>query len=180
LLLIGIGLIFLLRMPFFPTILAVLGLSSILARLATGQGWHGLQGGIWLVGLFLLFYFDIFLPGILILIGVLALIGALTRPMLKWPRPQNKKGRAFSARPLSQPLGSRPSVIPFKQLPKVSIELFNEAVKIQYFVTADGPHFFEGRQIFSVRIGDSLYLLRILCSDGGHDQALQATMPTGH
>ena len=83
LLLIGIGLIFLLRMPFFPTILAVLGLSSILAGLATGRGWHGLQGGIWLVGLFFLFHFDVFLPGILILIGVSALIGALTRPTLK-------------------------------------------------------------------------------------------------
>ena len=81
--LIGIGLIFLLRMPFFPTILAVIGLSSILAGLATGRGWQGIQGGVWLVGLFFLFYYDIFWPGILILLGVSALIGALTRPMLQ-------------------------------------------------------------------------------------------------
>jgi hypothetical protein len=82
LLLIGIGLIFLLRMPFFPTILAVLGLSSILAGFASGRGWQGVQGSIWLVGLFFLFYFDIFWPGILIVAGVSALIGAVTRPML--------------------------------------------------------------------------------------------------
>ena len=73
LLLIGIGLILLLRMPFFPT---------ILAGFATGRGWQGVQGGIWLVGLFFLFYYEIFWPGILILAGVSALIGAVTRPML--------------------------------------------------------------------------------------------------
>jgi len=82
LLLIGIGLIFLLRMPFFPTILAVLGLSSILAGFASGRGWQGVQGGIWLVGLFFLFYYEIFWPGILIVAGVSILIGAITRPML--------------------------------------------------------------------------------------------------
>jgi hypothetical protein len=80
--LIGIGLIFLLRMPFFPTILAVLGLSSMLAGFASGRGWQGVQGGIWLVGLFVLFYFDILWPGILILIGISVLIGAITRPMM--------------------------------------------------------------------------------------------------
>jgi hypothetical protein len=83
LLLIGIGLIFLLKQPFFPTILAVLGLSSILAGLAAGRGWHGIQGSVWLVGLYFLFRFDIFFPGILILLGISALLGALTRPMLR-------------------------------------------------------------------------------------------------
>lgn len=82
LLLIGVGLIFLLKQPFFPTILAVLGLASILAGLAVGRGWHGIQGGVWLVGFYFLFRFDIFFPGILILLGVSALLGALTRPML--------------------------------------------------------------------------------------------------
>ena len=82
LLLIGIGLIFLLNLDFFPAILAVLGLSSILAGLAAGRGWYGLQSGIWLVGFFFLFHFDVFWPGILILVGVSSLIGALTRPML--------------------------------------------------------------------------------------------------
>jgi hypothetical protein len=83
LLLIGIGVILLLRLPFFPAVLAVLGLSSILAGLATGRGWHGLQGGLWLVGLFFLFYYDLFWPGILILLGISALVGVLTRPMLR-------------------------------------------------------------------------------------------------
>ena len=82
LLLIGIGLIFLLRLDFFPGILGVLGLSSILAGLATRRGWYGLQSGLWLVGLFFLFYYHIFWPGVLIVLGVSALIGALTRPML--------------------------------------------------------------------------------------------------
>jgi len=82
LLLIGIGLILLLRLDFFPAILGVLGLSSILAGLATGRGWYGLQSGLWLVGLFFLFYYHIFWPGILIVLGISALLGALTRPML--------------------------------------------------------------------------------------------------
>jgi hypothetical protein len=69
-------------MPFFPTILAVLGLSIILAGLAAGRGWQGLQGGIWLVGLFFLFYYDIFWPGILIVAGVSVLLGVLTRAIL--------------------------------------------------------------------------------------------------
>ena len=83
--LIGIGLIFLLKLDFFPAILAVLGLSTIVAGLATGRGWYGIQGGIWLIGLFFLFHFDILFPGILILIGISGLIAALTRPMLKAP-----------------------------------------------------------------------------------------------
>jgi hypothetical protein len=82
-LLIGIGVIFLLRLDFFPAILAVLGLSTIVAGLATGRGWYGIQGGIWLIGLYFLFRFDILFPGILILIGISGLIAALTRPMLK-------------------------------------------------------------------------------------------------
>lgn len=88
LLLIGIGVILLLKRPFFPSILAVLGLSSILAGLASGRGWYGIQGGIWLVGLFVIFQFDILIPGILILAGVSGLVGALTRPMLKTPEDQ--------------------------------------------------------------------------------------------
>lgn len=84
-LLIGIGMIFLLKLDFFPAILAVLGLSTIVAGLATGRGWYGIQGGVWLIGLFFLFQFDILFPGILILIGISGLIAALTRPMLKGP-----------------------------------------------------------------------------------------------
>ncbi|MGC8786690.1 MAG: hypothetical protein ACP5Q1_04620 [Anaerolineae bacterium] len=83
LLLIGLGVIFLLKLSLFPAILAVLGISSIAAGLATGRGWYSIQSGLWLIGLFLLFQFQIFWPGILILIGVSTLIGALTRPMLR-------------------------------------------------------------------------------------------------
>jgi len=94
LLLVGIGLIFLLKLDFFPAILAVLGLSSIVAGLATSRSWYGLQGGLWLVGLFFLFYFDILWPGILIVIGVSTLIGALTRPMLQKQQAPSETGQA--------------------------------------------------------------------------------------
>jgi len=91
LLLIGVGLIFLFKMDLFPAILAVLGLSSILAGLATGRGWEGLQGGLWLIGLFFLFQFDIFWPGILIVLGVSALIGAFTRTAFKRPEGESQE-----------------------------------------------------------------------------------------
>nr|MBC7244222.1 hypothetical protein [Chloroflexota bacterium] len=86
LLLIGMGIIFLLKQPLFPAILAVVGVSSIIAGLSTGRGWYSIQSGLWLIGLFFLFYFDILWPGILILIGLSALIGALTRSMLTSPK----------------------------------------------------------------------------------------------
>ena len=94
LLLIGIGLIFILKLDFFPAILAILGLSSIVAGLAIGRSWYGMQGGLWLVGLFVLFYFDILWPGILILIGVSTLIGALTRSKLQEPQAPSEAGQA--------------------------------------------------------------------------------------
>jgi len=86
--LIGIGLISLLKMPFAPTILASIGLSSIPAGLAAGRAWNAIQSGRWLVALLLFLYFNILWPGILILLGVSALVGALTRPMLRaWSLP---------------------------------------------------------------------------------------------
>ncbi|MGQ9493855.1 MAG: hypothetical protein ACUVR2_08845 [Anaerolineae bacterium] len=95
LLLIGIGLVLLLKQPLFPAILAVVGVSSIIAGLSTGQGWFSIQSGLWLIGLFFLFYLDILWPGILILIGISALIGALTRPMLT-PSKLPEKGEEHS------------------------------------------------------------------------------------
>jgi hypothetical protein len=87
--LIGTGLIFLLRLPVFPTILAVVGASSALAGLATGRGWEGAQTGLWLLGLALLFHFEIFWPGILILVGLSALLGAMSRLIRQQNPPAN-------------------------------------------------------------------------------------------
>lgn len=78
--LIGLGLLFLLPgVSFFPWILVVIGLAELPASLANDKGWAGWQGFVWLVGLALLFWSGHFFPGILILMGVSALIGAVTR-----------------------------------------------------------------------------------------------------
>jgi len=103
LLLIGIGVILLLKLSLFPAILAVLGISSIVAGVATGRGWYGVQSGLWLIGLFFLFQFDILWPGILILIGVSTLVGALTRPMLRRPAsPKPPETEKAEEKPLQQ------------------------------------------------------------------------------
>jgi len=78
--LIGLGLLFLVPgLSFWPWILAVIGLSQLPAALSRKQGWYGLQGVFWMVGLALLFWSGFFWPGILILIGVATLVGALTK-----------------------------------------------------------------------------------------------------
>ena len=79
-LLIGIGVIFLTDIDFWPWILVVLGLSSLPGSVASKGLWAGMQGAVWLIGLAFLFAFDIFWPGILILIGLSTLAGALVRP----------------------------------------------------------------------------------------------------
>ncbi len=78
--LIGIGLIFLLDIPFFPWILLVLGLSSLPGSLAKDGLWAGIQGFIWMAGLAVLFATGTFWPGILILIGLSTVGGALFKP----------------------------------------------------------------------------------------------------
>jgi hypothetical protein len=78
--LIGIGLIFLLNIDFFPAILVVVGLASLPGSLAQKGLWAGLQGAVWLIGLAILFATDRLWPGILILIGLSMIGGALVRP----------------------------------------------------------------------------------------------------
>jgi hypothetical protein len=79
-LLIGIGIIFLAKIDFFPAILAVVGLASLPESVAQKGFWAGIQGAVWLIGLAILFAFDIFWPGILILAGLSMLAGAWVRP----------------------------------------------------------------------------------------------------
>ena len=78
--LIGLGIVFLVPgLGIWPWILAVIGLAGLPAAVARKRGWFGWQGFFWLVGLTVLFATDQFWPGILILAGVSALIGGLTR-----------------------------------------------------------------------------------------------------
>lgn len=92
--LIGLGLLFLLRIGIWPWILAVIGLANLPASLAHKKGWYAWQGFVWLVGLAILFASGYFWPGFLILLGVSMLCGALTR---------QSEGSPFAASPSPAP-----------------------------------------------------------------------------
>lgn len=77
---IGLGVLFLSDLDFWPWILLVIGLSSLPESMARDGLWAGAQSAVWLVGLAVLFALDLFWPGILILIGLSTLAGALVRP----------------------------------------------------------------------------------------------------
>jgi predicted membrane protein len=71
LVLIGLAILFLVdSISFWPWILAVIGV-AILPGSIIKDGWrHSITGSAWLIGLALCFYFEMFWPGILILIGI--------------------------------------------------------------------------------------------------------------
>jgi hypothetical protein len=78
--LIGLGLLFLVPgLGIWPWILVVIACSQLPMSLARKQGWMAWQGFVWMVGLALLFASGFFFPGILIVLGVSALLGATTR-----------------------------------------------------------------------------------------------------
>lgn len=77
--LIGLGILFLTDLGFWPWILVVIGLSGLPASLAQNRGWYGWQGFLWMLGLAILFASGFFWPGILILVGASMLVAALTR-----------------------------------------------------------------------------------------------------
>jgi len=84
--LIGLGILFLLPgVAFFPWILAVIGLAGLPTALAHQRGWYGIQGAFWLIGLAILFATNLLWPGILILIGLSTLAGALSRNSMGSP-----------------------------------------------------------------------------------------------
>jgi hypothetical protein len=77
---IGLAVIFFVKeISFWPWILVVIALAWLPWSLATKKGWYGWNSFVWLVGLAVLFHFNVFWPGILILIGVSMALGALTR-----------------------------------------------------------------------------------------------------
>lgn len=77
---IGLGLMFLGTLPWWPGILLVIGASSLARGLAEGQRWASMQGAVWMLGLGLLFWGGFSLPLLLILIGASMLIGVVFRP----------------------------------------------------------------------------------------------------
>lgn len=79
--LVGLGLLFLLKLPFFPAILVVIGLSLFVSEAARGNVVVGLRNTIWLFGLAVLFTIPrLWMPGIFVLIGLHALLGGICRP----------------------------------------------------------------------------------------------------
>lgn len=71
LVIIGIAVLIMIKeISFFPWILAVLGIATLPGAILK-EGWrHALTASSWLIGLALCFYFEMFWPGILILIGL--------------------------------------------------------------------------------------------------------------
>ena len=86
---IGLGLLFLGTLPWWPGILLVIGASSLARGLAEGQRWASMQGAVWMIGLGLLFWGGFSFPLLLILIGVSMLAGMVFRPpMFAHGRPE--------------------------------------------------------------------------------------------
>lgn len=77
--LIGLGVLFLLKLPFWPAILAVWGISALVDNLARGSGFKGLDTAFWLVGMAFIFTAPsrLFVPGIIILVGMSFLFNAI-------------------------------------------------------------------------------------------------------
>lgn len=74
--LIGLGLLWLSDIAFFPGILLVFGLVGLVSSLVTREIVDGLQTVLWMGGLYVMFAYDLWWPGIVILIGLSMLLGA--------------------------------------------------------------------------------------------------------
>ncbi len=77
--LIGLGLLFTsagnIVGGFFPGILFVIGASALARGIAEGQAWYNVSGGLWMLGLGLVFLVGFSLPLLLILVGLTMLFG---------------------------------------------------------------------------------------------------------
>jgi hypothetical protein len=85
---IGLALMFMGTLPWWPGILLVIGASSLARGLAEGQRWYSVQGALWMIGLGLLFWTGFSFPLLLIVIGLSMLFGFVFRP------PMFRGGRA--------------------------------------------------------------------------------------
>ena len=79
--LIGIGLIFLLNIGFWPWILFVVAVPAFLHGISDGGVSGGLKAAVWLLGLGVIALFDLWWPGILILVGISILVETLFKDM---------------------------------------------------------------------------------------------------
>ncbi|MFN8565809.1 MAG: hypothetical protein U0703_30185 [Anaerolineae bacterium] len=77
--LIGLGLLFTslgnVVGGFFPGILFVIGASAMARGMAEGQRWYTVSGGLWMIGLGLVFLWGFSLPLLLIILGLTMLFG---------------------------------------------------------------------------------------------------------
>jgi hypothetical protein len=76
---IGLGVIFLFNIPFWPWILVLLGVTSVPSSIAEEGLWAGMQGFLWLVGLAIIFFTGQWAL-ILVLIGLSTMLSAMVRP----------------------------------------------------------------------------------------------------
>jgi hypothetical protein len=65
---------------FFPGILFVLGASAMARGVAEGQQWYTVSGGLWLIGIGLVFLLGFSLPLLLIILGLTMLFGYSFKP----------------------------------------------------------------------------------------------------
>jgi hypothetical protein len=82
--LIGLGLLFTplggIVGGIWPGILFVIGASSIARGMSEGLPWYNVSGGLWMIGLGLVFLLGFSLPLLLILIGLTMLFGYTFKP----------------------------------------------------------------------------------------------------
>lgn len=84
-LLIGLAVLFMLRLPIWPMILVVVGISTFVNEAIRGRFYNGLSSVLWLFGLATLFTVPrLFFPGLLILI-VLSIVLGFARRALRIP-----------------------------------------------------------------------------------------------
>lgn len=82
--LIGIGVLLLARIPFWPGILFVIGVSSFVTEASRGRIFQGIGSVIWLFGIAILFLVPrLWWPGLLVLIGLSILLGMVQRSLGK-------------------------------------------------------------------------------------------------
>ncbi|MDR3637262.1 MAG: hypothetical protein P4L84_25885 [Isosphaeraceae bacterium] len=71
----------------WPGILFLVGVTSIVEGLVRGRGWYGLQGGLWAIGIGVWATLHYRLALFFVLIGISVLLGAFVRPSLAAKKP---------------------------------------------------------------------------------------------